>query len=403
MIFLKSVKLIVVLCLTCFTFAVETAAQKALNQLFLSGDEAAIENSKSSSVITLLVIQPERFVDANGQMLISVEIPKRFEKVKSDLKTFQWTPQISEKSRITPLAVSAKATELRGVTMPPGPNQETAWQTFSVDLKDAHNYTNGPVYVLIPLENASNLTFARVLLGKPSTNRSKMIGAFAPSDNKLKKGKMIESGVDYLGTETAAQHFRIPANSLAPDTEAFDELVEFGDLPFEPEKNNIDTVMLRLRNIHPGETTPIRLLRFANRSKKPIAIKSKNGNLLFVITSRLSPNAESGGFITLLADGTYRSSTSLTPILEFQRVDESGKKLGDPIVVDTAVTPIPGFPFYLASNGGKWVSTPPAGRFTNDMTSNFFYNNGSVNNFIHSNGIGPGGLGKCAKATAMIH
>jgi len=188
---------------------------------------------------------------------------------------------------------------------------------------------------------------------------------------------------------------------LAPETEAFDEMVDFGDAPFEPAKSNVDTVMLRLRPVQVGETTPVRLLRFANRSKNPIRIKSKSGDLFFIVTARLSPNARSGGFITILPDGSYSSTTSLTPLLEFQRV-ENGNPVGTPIFVDTAVTPVIGFPFYLASDGGKWVAQAPKGRVKNAMTSNFFYNNGSENAFIHSNGPGPGVLGKCSKASATI-
>lgn len=378
----------------------EIKAQGVEESAFISGEQAKITNTRNTSEITFLVTQAERYSDENGQLSVSVEFPKTLAKTKSDIKVYSWSSMTMDKARLKSAAVAAKRSDMKNVTMPPGPDDSTVWHTFSLDLKDSTAYTGGPLVVSIPFENRSAFNFTRVLIGKPSTSRSMVIGAFAPVSAALRKGKMISPSIDYLGTQNARQHFRIPANTLAPDTEAFDEMVDFGDAPFEPEKNNIDTVMLRTQPIYVGETTPVRLLRFANKSKKPISIKGRNGNLLYMITARLSPNARSGGFITVLPDGTYRSTTSLTPILEFQRVDEKGKAMGAPIVVDTAITPVAGFPFYLASDGGKWTTTAPTGRLTNSMTGTGFFYANSVNNFVHSNGVSPGTLGKCAKPSA---
>ncbi|MGK7887578.1 MAG: hypothetical protein AB4057_23485 [Crocosphaera sp.] len=159
--------------------------------------------------------------------------------------------------------------------------------------------------------------------------------------------------------------------------------------------------MVRTRDVSINGTTPVRLIRFANETKKPIKIKSNSGDLYYKITARLSPNAESGGFITFLADGTYKSTTSLYPVLEFQRMTEDNTEIGEPIVVDTAFTPVPGFPFYLASEGGKWTENAPSGRLVTAMSSNFNYNNGEVNTFIHSNGPSLAVPAACKKASAV--
>ncbi len=370
-----------------------------IDAAFLSGDEAHIRNGVGQSEVEFLIVQPERYSDGAGQLLVSVEVPRRAKITRSTATSAFWSTKFDGATYNDSAAVEFKPFEIVGINMPPGPNDDTKWLTFARNVKDLGAYTQGPLVVRIPIATDTVLNFARVLIGHPSTPRSVIIGAFAPAT--VSRQQLVSPGVDYLGTVTARQHFRIPANALAPNTDAFDEMVDFGDAPFEPDKNNIDTVMLRARAIHAGETTPVRLLRFANRSKNPIRIHSKSGDLLYVITARLSPNARSGGFITILPDGTYRSTTTLTPILEFQRV-EDGKPVDIPIVIDTAITPVVGFPFYLASSGGRWVSRAPVGRLTNAMTSGFFYNNGAQNAFIHSNGPSLGIVGKCAKASAQF-
>jgi hypothetical protein len=105
--------------------------------------------------------------------------------------------------------------------------------------------------------------------------------------------------------------------------------------------------------------------------------------------------------VTILSDGTYQSTTSLTPVFHFQQVID-GRPVGEPRSVDTAETPVAGFPFYLASEGGRWAEQAPEGRLVTGDSSNFFYDNGAINSFLHSNGRGPGVLAACKKASAAL-
>lgn len=362
----------------------------------MSDHKATIRPKARGSEISFLVVQPQVYRQSDGQILVSVEVPVEAGAMQPEVYAMPFSP--AGRAVKNGARSSLAAASISGVTFPPGPDNATIWKTFTLDASATSKLEGGPVEFRIVM--AANIPFTRILLGRPSTIGSRVIGAFP--EQPPGRGKYIEPGMDYLGTASAAQHFRIPAGALAPGTEAFDSMVEFGDAPFEPQRSNIDTMMLRTARILPGQTTPVRLLRFANRSKKPIRIKGPNGDMEFAVTATLSLNAESGGFMTILPDGRYQSTTSLYPVLEFQRLN-AGSPVGEPIAIDTALVPVPGFPFYLASKGGRWAEAAPVGRSILPMNSNFFYDNGPANNFIHSNG--PGGsspLGACAKSTAAM-
>jgi len=104
------------------------------------------------------------------------------------------------------------------------------------------------------------------------------------------------------------------------------------------------------------------------------------------VRASVAVEKESGGFVTIRPNGTYQSSMRLVPIFGFQQVDQAGNPIGEPIVVDTGKVDIPGFPFWLASDGGRWTDKAPSGRLVTPASSNFFYDTAVYNRFIHSNG-----------------
>ncbi len=361
--------------------------------LFLSLPLTAIELSHGSierSGSLYEIILPDldnigRFVDSYGY--VSVEVPQTVS--ADDVEASYQTPGG---------ATALERFSMKG--LPPGPDSATTWVSFALPQILETDKSE----IRFRVKSPGILSFARVLLGDPAKPTSRIIGAFGriPYKNAL----TIHAGEDLLGTLSAVQHVRFPAGFLGMDTEAFDEMVEFGEAPFQPGVNNVDTVMIRLTDVAVGGTVPVHLLKFQNRSVNPITVQSARGPLQFEITARLSPNAISGGFVTINADGTYQSSTSLYPVFEFQRLDEAGRPSGAPIVVDTALRSIPGFPFYLASKGGRWSQTPPPGRLVTPASSNFFYDNGETNIFVHSNGpvekiSGEVQLAACAKLSAQ--
>ena len=375
----------------------------------LPTDRAKIVSRNGISEISFLLLEPNKYEGDNGGLLISLEVPK-FSEVKAELLPFttSWSTNVSRETLsdisrvkiILPKEIKSPATAL-STAFPPSPNNEREWKTFLFNFSEKRSLLGSPTSVSFVVKSLEDLNFARILLGEPSSHNSKILGAFKSLD-KFEDGLIVEAGADYLGTASAVQHFRIPANTFAPETEAFDEMVDFEGAPFNPQHDNVDTIMVRTENVSVPGTTPVRLIRFANKTVEPIRIHSNLGDLEYSIIARLSPTKESGGFITILSNGTYRSTTSLYPLLEFQRVQE-GKAVGEPMFIDTAITPVPGFPFYLASEGGKWVTSPPEeNRLATDMSSNFFYNNGSINTFTHSNGKGPNLPAKCAKESAQI-
>lgn len=367
----------------------------------VSGAEARIQASPGLTTISFAIAQPGAHLGPDGTLLVSVEVPKQEADRSARCMASPLASKQSE-ARGTVEHVQLQQIRITDVVFPPGPDNATSWRTFSLSSKDCKRLLHRPIRIEAQLEAIEPVAFTRVMLGRPSTLYSRILGAFAPRRER-RTGDVITPGVDLLGTQTAAQRFRIPANTLAPETEAFDELVDFGDAPFNPKQNNVDTVTYRPDPICVGGTGAVRITSFANQTKSPIRIKSTNGDLFFEVTATLSPSAESTGFMTILPDGTYKTTTALYPLLQFQRVAD-GRPAGTPIVVDTAVTPVPGFPFYLASDGGRWTRTAREGRLVTPGSSNFFYGNGPVNDFIHSNGVGPGGelaSGSCKKASAV--
>ncbi|MEM7482610.1 MAG: hypothetical protein AAF481_15645 [Acidobacteriota bacterium] len=326
-------------------------------------------------------------------LVISLELPRG-----EELGAAGVVVEGSESEEPVSLVALENATERLATTFPPGPDNGTIWRTFQLPLSAASDLEGARFRATAELSR--DLDFTRVLVGVPSTPGSYIVGAFA-DEPLLRDPRTIAAGVDYLGTDEAIQHLRIPAGALLPGTKAFDGMVSFTEAPFDGDRFNVDTLMMRPEGIRVGDTVPVRLLRFANRTVEPIRIASGDGDLFFEITATLSPNAYSGGFITILPDGTYRSTTSLTPVMSFQRVVE-GDPVGQPIVVDSAKVPVSGFPFYLASDGGRWREEPPSGRLVTTETSNFFYDNGPINQFFHSNGLGDGVLAACKKKSAVL-
>jgi hypothetical protein len=303
----------------------------------LSSDEAKIISKNGIHEISFLIPKPNQYREKNGNMLISVETPSS-SKVKAEILPFKSSSleafgqkNLNSASELQPFLLKeiTSPVETLSTAFPPSPNGEGKWNVFSIDLSKQNAFSNKNVSVSFEVEEKKDIDFTRVLIGRPSTPNSRVLGAFKSADNKTerKDGVVIKAGEDYLGTISAIQHFRIPANTFSKNTEAFDEMVEFEGAPFNPKHDNVDTVMIRTRDITVPGTTPVQLTKFANKSKNPIKIRNGSDGLEFAVTARLSPKKKSGGFVTILADGTYRSTTSLYPLLEFQRV-QNVKALG---------------------------------------------------------------------------
>ncbi|MCP3958170.1 MAG: hypothetical protein GY719_09995 [bacterium] len=342
--------------------------------------QAKMQLDGGSHVITTPPLDLAQYaVDFDGGITVSIEVPRGVERAQATVTTPTGTRTLNQ--------IKQRA------TMPPGPDDTTTWLTYIVASPEA----GFPHTFRFEVRSNTPFDFTRILLGQPSTPTSRIIGAssFVP-----RKGAMvIKAGEDLLGTRSARQFIQFPAGFLGIGVEAFSGMVEFGEDPFMPDVNNVDTVMLRLHDVAVGGTVPVRLLRFQNRTLEPLTVQSATGPQHFQIRASLSPNAVSEGFVTINADGSYRSSTSLYPLFEIQRVDDGGSPVGSPVVIDTALMAVPGFPFYLASSGGQWTDQAPEGRLVTPGSSNFFYNNGDSNLFNHSNGRVL--RGSCDKSSAI--
>lgn len=355
--------------------------------------EARLVATESGARIQGRLVDLQKAITPDLGLLISVELPK----TAADA-TVVAALRATESGSWTEIEGFAEAVQRLEVTFPPGPDDGTIWRSFLLSSHEAIALAKHEAEFRFDIRDLRGVDFTRILIGRPSTPGSQLVGAF-PDSPTAGKGSRIRMGVDYLGTERALQHIRIPANTLAPGTQAFDAMVDFVEAPFDPKRSNIDTIMVRSRDIRVGETVPVRLVRFANKTREPLRIRGPEGELYFEVTATLSPNAYSGGFVSILPDGTYESSTSLTPVFHFQQLID-GQPVGEPRDIDTADIPVPGFPFYLASQGGRWSEEPPAGRLVTRQNSNFFYDNGTVNDFLHSNGVQPGVLAACKKASS---
>lgn len=372
----------------------------------LTSKEALILTSKekdNSSNIYFSIDQPAKHL-TDGVLYVCVEVKKEKSLEKADSQITKAFIEIfdAEKSKSDPIIMNTQKKETLGITFPPGPDDSTDWKVFKINADQNKELLSNKARVSLNLENFGTLDFTRVIIGKPATINSRVIGAFSDRAKSLTNGKIIKKGTDLLGTHKAVQFMQFPANIFGNGSKRFAGLVNFKDIPLGEKTTNADTEMVRTKDISAnGGTSPIKLTQFANTSIDPITIETDEGPIKVSVTAKLSPNAESNGFITVKKDGTYESTTCLFPILTLQQVDDNNSPIGVPVVIDTAKEQIPGYPFYLASNGGKWTDTAPADRLVLSNTSNFFYNNGEVNNFIHSNGGGPGVLGACKKATVL--
>ncbi len=369
----------------------------------LDPQKATIIQADGLTSITFHLLKPSEHREPDGSLLISVEVDKLESESPARITA---APALGPRTMRGPRPATQALSPLPSPeeafdrNFPPGPDLRTSWRAFVLSPDADPQLFTGPIQLTVDLELDQSIRFTRILVGPPSTHRSLMIGAFGDLPT-VEDSKVIYTGVDYLGTDWAYQRLQIPAGTLGPGTHAFDEMVYFQEVLLNPGVNNVDTVMLRTKDIPVGGTTPVVLLDFANETVDPIQVSSDFGDQSYHITARLSPTVTSGGFITILADGTYQSSTSLSPQLTLQRF-ENGGAVGAPIVIDTGVTPLPGYPVYLTSVDGEWTDTPPPGRYTDELTSNFFYNNGDSNFFQHSNGPGTKILAACKKASASF-
>ena len=370
----------------------------------LLSTEGTISETDSGSAISVWILQPGRYVIDGKKMFASIELPKQSsaETVAASLSPFVAS---TKKAQLTadyaPVNLTRSDSPQEDIenNLPPNPNAAKTWHVFTLDVPPHHLQSPLKLTFTSPTKG---LRFSRILLGRPSTLRSDIIGAFAPRIEKSEKDGVIMVGEDYLGTSQARQRIRIPAGAFGEGSEAFDEVVDFGELPIDKQRlSRADTVMVRTRDIVPGETTPIRIVAFGNRALKPIHIKTKGEGLDLLLTSTLSPHAVSSGFITLKEDGTYESTSCLYPVLTLQPVVD-GVPVGTPVVLDTALTQVPGFPFYLGSDGGRWSSEKPERRLETLKTSNFFNANGEASKFNHSNGKGDV-IGKCVKDSVFAN
>ena len=388
---MKKISIIIFLALiSCITDKEDIQNQQEKNQI--RSDEAFISRNTKGQNIYFSINQPSKHSN-NGMLYISIEHPK-----STPVNQVQCSLALSENSKVSvPLTTIEK--EALDVTFPPGPDNATDWKVFSLDLGRNSRFSSSKVTATIKMPDDTSTNFTRIIIGKPAANNSNLIGAFHADARSLENGKIIKAGTDLLGTKSAKQYMRFPANIFGKGSKEFAQVVEFKEVPFGPETSNADTEMIRTKDVTPGGTTPIKLVKFANTTVNPITVETSEGPILVTITARLSSNAKSNGFITIGEDGSYQSTTTLFPIFTIQQVDKNSRAVNEPIIIDTAITQIPGYPFYLASNGGKWSEGVPEGRLITNSTSNFFYNNGEVNNFIHSNGPGVGVLAACAKAS----
>ncbi len=368
--------------------------QNQNQKLNIKSNEALISRNNDKQSIRFSIDQPSKHSD-NGILYISVEHLKNnpVDKMECFLSV------LKNNNRKDAISLKTIEKEALNVTFPPGPDESTNWKVFTLNLASNSEFLSNKIAVSIEGVEGAPFNFTRIIIGKPATINSKLIGAFHPDARSLVNGNVIKAGTDLLGTKSASQYMRLPADIFGNGSKSFAGMVEFKETPFGNQTTNADTEMVRTQNITPGGTTPIKLVNFINTTLKPISVETDKGPILVTITARLSPSVESNGFITVNNDGSYQSTTMLFPVLTLQQVDSNGKAINDPVIIDTAVTQIPGYPFYLASNGGKWTEGAPSGRLVLNNSSNFFYDNGEVNNFIHSNGPGIGVLGACAKAS----
>lgn len=381
-----------------------TAAEPSAERVVRAGRTAAPDDSRARlsrddgrTALRWTLQGADQLREPDGSVLVSVEVPRSHAETRA-----RAAARDIERRQTLELEPFEDATERLGVTFPPGPDDATVWRSFRLGPDAVERTAGAPLAVEIDVDGDLG-SFTRLLVGRPSTLRSRLVGAFDKPDNTDRR--TIPPGTDYLGTQEAVQHIRIPAGVLGEGRAAFDAMVEFGDAPFAPERSNVDTVMVRTERIRVGETVPVRLVRFANRSREPIRVEGPKGEALYTITATLSQSARSGGFVTISPDGTYRSTTSLYPVLSIQEVDERGRAVGEPTVIDTGRREVPGFPFYLSSDGGRWTAEAPPGRLVDGpdgVAQGFFYDNGQVNSFFHSNGPEPGVLAACKKASAEV-
>jgi hypothetical protein len=272
----------------------------------LALDHGTLKRPGHVHVITLPSANLAGLADADGVLPISVEVPIA---VPDDaMRAFSAVKAASGQARLL---------EPRSLDRyPPGPDGETRWVTFDV-AADAEQ-------IQFEITSPTPFTFARIVVGNPFSPHSKLLGAFSEANNlALAKSEddIILSGEDMLGTIEAVQRVRFPAGFLDPDTEAFDQMVSFGPGAFLPDDNNVDTIMIRTKSIPVGGTTPVLLLKFSNRSVRPITVRRSTGKPLhFEVKAGNSPNVESSGFITIRPNGTYQSTMRLVPVFSFQQV-----------------------------------------------------------------------------------
>jgi hypothetical protein len=193
--------------------------------------------------------------------------------------------------------------------------------------------------------------------------------------------------------------------------ETFVETVAFVGAPLFPAVGNADTVMERLEDATPGTPIKTRLVAFANVSGAPIRLLG-SGKLagFYDVYVTLSPTAESQGTTTYAQThekgGTFQSQVTFSPMFELRPLNG-----GDPIIVDTGLVPIPGFPMKLGSVEGKWSLSPPTPHAARAFRAKPFFYEGLVvitakladspfKDVALINGFGPGIIAACCKTQA---
>lgn len=95
----------------------------------------------------------------------------------------------------------------------------------------------------------------------------------APPAFDVPAGVDIARGFDFLTTDVAFQHIKVPATLLGPGMEPFDEVVKFHGTPLSNQTGNAETIMERLEDVHFGSTVRTQLVGFGNVSAKPITLR----------------------------------------------------------------------------------------------------------------------------------
>lgn len=295
---------------------------------------------------------------------------------------------ITSHQDMDPIIPQGQAVTFQAVTDPPGFEAQIVW------LASTKYGTGSPILGSGP---SFTTQFDDTWGPHPDSGNWQWLGVKADNTKINQDQKVIaRSGCNFLFTASALQFIELPAGLFGPDTNAFQGEIAFIGEAVVP-GSDADTVLFRESDVTVGETTVLRLDVFRNVSAEPIVITGTGPGVgAYNIVVGISPTVPAVGQLTILSGGvdggTYEAGLTLYPYFEFHPVGG-----GAPTVVDTANPPVPGFPLWLASSGGSWTSQVPGGAYTEECSSNFFFDTPFQ---IVRTDVG-GGQYACAKQTAL--